>query len=731
MTQTTIVREDEISLNGQIYRVSGKVIRRLVTRPRKFQIGDTQWNDDQYLSQMSVSDQRGGIGVEEYLKPEHLARCWWSTCDLSHPNHILPHPPATKITQPGAHTAITAPAVWCEFNSKLYMANGRYLMELDAGGTHFDLTHDCDVAITDIFVAPGSVLVVLTASNHIVHEVTTAGAVTAIDDDPYHFVKGISWNDKAFVMSTVGIIYEYTLVTGAVTAKGTMLDGLSPQSLFLYHDADGDQIIYAATTEHLWAHDYANTRFVETNLKYASLSTAGLGALDWNTDAYVSMGLHVKRYSVGSGATSVPVGLDLDDGIPSEYQGEIVKLIDGTDCIYALVDSTEAGTSYYSWVARYDGYGWQVMWEASILDEYVSPTSTTDTDNAWTDDGNTWDDNIATAATTTVLTAAVGKYLEMNIASTVCDGVELYVSDARSYPANYMEVDVYYGAAWHSVYANAYTRAAYTVIEFPQQAITAVRARFTNGGALTETFSIFEVKFHKRYSNQSMTSGIVSDVVARRLWFDVNGDVFYIPLQDYNLLPKKNTAYTYAASAFHITPWYSFDSFVQSKFLDTVYAFVNDCSADETITIKYRYDHSYDDMDTGWTTLATLNADDNDDTSWPLVNNVGFVCNSIQFRFDLVRGSTATNAPDLKAYGISYQRLLKRKYSYQVRITAKDNRRTPHELWDAINTALAYQTKLAFYYRNTIKYVQIYDFSGYEPTGPNYDGSYTLLLMET
>jgi hypothetical protein len=734
MTVTEITRGDEIVLNAQIYRITGKVIRRLVTRPRKFTIGDTLWNDDQFLSTMSISDQRNGIGVEEYLKAEHQTRCWWSTLDLTHTSHAVPQPLAVKITQPGAHDALTAPAVWCHYNNELYMANGQYLEKLEAGGAHFVNFADCTVAITDVFAAPGPYLIALAGSAHTIYY--SGGTY---DTTTLHLVKGIVWNDKIFVMSTTGLLYEYVVATDSLTLKGTLPDGLSPTSLFLYHDSTGAQIIYAATAEHLWAHDYANTRFIETNLKYAKQSTAGMGAVDWNTDAYVSMGLHVKRYTVGGGATSVPVGLDLDDGIPSEYQGEIVKFIDGTDCIYALVDSTKAGATYYSWIGRFDGYGWQVIWDASMLDEWVSPTGATDTGAVWSNEDHLYDNDLGTYCGTTGTVAAESwqpetDYLEATIGATTCNAVMVYATSGYTPTTNQIDVDIYYGAAWHHLYQGVFNFGVYTrnIFPFAAQSVTNARFRFYNADTTARAFAAIEVYFHKVNGlNLAMTSGIVSDVVARRLWFNAGADVYYIPLQKYNLMPKKNAAYTYAATGTHITPWYNFDSFVQTKYIDALNVFTSDLGTqNELIIARYRIDHASNDLDTGWLPLMVINAAYNGASSWPFASSVGLTCNAIQFRFDLIRGATTTLAPDLKAYGVSYQRQLNKKYSYQVRITGKDQRYTPQEIWTALNTAVATRTKMTLYYRNTAKYVQAYDFTGSEPTGDNYDGIYTLLLVE-
>ncbi|MDD5533820.1 MAG: hypothetical protein PHC52_13585, partial [Syntrophales bacterium] len=559
-----ITKPNQIALNGELYTISGQITRRLVTRPRKITVGDTGWNDNQFLSTTAVSDQRGGIGCEEYLKPEHIARCWWSTFDLSHPNHMLPPPLATKIALGGA------PNLWCDFNWALYLADGAVLKKLNATGDGFTTVTTCAATITGMFTAQysGTNYLFLCCNGTYFYLVTTAEAVTLINNDGFGLAcspyRGIGWNSKTFFISSVGVIYELTAMdpspgttSATLTAKGAIADSLAPTGLEILPDAAGTPIIYAATAQHLWAHDYTNARWVETNVRYARDGYAGYGLIQWNTEAYLSAGLHVKKYNPMAG-TSEPVGLDLDDGVPYEYQGTIMKFIDGADCFYALVDGTKAGTTFYSWVGRYDGMGWQVWWDARALSAWVSPTGFVDAGSGWTDEANAYDGDLFTLAkSANIESGHWTEWLELSHAAIICDSVKIYAAYNWFVISTRCQIDIYYGAAWHNVYDGIGPDNLYRwfVASFAEQTITAMRVRFYRDDVYPASFfNLSEAYFNQTgISNIAVGNGIVSDVFARRLWWNFGGDVYYMPLQKYNLLPKKNASYQYAPSAIHVS----------------------------------------------------------------------------------------------------------------------------------------------------------------------------------
>ncbi len=97
----TITQKNEIYLGGTTFPIEGRVRKSLVsTFPSKVVIGSYTFDDEQIASNWIISDQRGGILVEEMDESIHQDRCWWSTCNLGFKGHIVLPPLATEATMP-------------------------------------------------------------------------------------------------------------------------------------------------------------------------------------------------------------------------------------------------------------------------------------------------------------------------------------------------------------------------------------------------------------------------------------------------------------------------------------------------------------------------------------------------------------------------------------------------------------------------------------------------------
>jgi hypothetical protein len=397
-----------------------------------------------------------------------------------------------------------------------------------------------------------------------------------------------------------------------IATKGKIGDGSTINSLKVYLDTALDDQVYCGTSDGVWVHDWTNAKWNKANIKFAAHPNACKGMVNHNVALYLSAGIHVKKYSISGGTASAdPVGLDKDGGsLPikvastgTNYIGEFTSFIDDNDCFYGTVDSTQYGTNGYSWVAKYNGLGWQVLW------------------------------------TTTTL-------------------------------------------------------------------------------------------------NQAMYGGIVGTVYTRRLYFDCGATLYSIPLPRVSILPKQISTSTYAASAIHITPWFHGGALTKKKLAKAIQTFCKDITTTETVTVFFRIDRIYTDLDTDWTELIVLNTTaENDDIDTALASGVGASVKLIQLRFDLARGATTTTAPDLQSYSISYQRWLPIKGSYSFTVVAEEGKQSPREietnLWALRNTV----TLVPFNYRDGSvstdeKYVRVLPFIQRTPTGLNYTAEYVVTVIE-
>lgn len=758
----TITQKSEIYLGGTKFPIIGKVHRSKASGyPSKIVIGDYTFDDEPILSNWIISDQRGGILVEEMDESIHADRCWWSDLILSFKNSITLPRLVTEITKldklvdptssndpdtdwtndaqafdndatnyatSGAiavtswskdleflHAGITncrairfkcggqnaavnqidldayygsawhdvyqgtfthdtftikalsalqtvtkcriklynsdvgsayvayiyevdfiqlgtgrTPRCWANFNSELYVGVDDHLLKLNSTGDGLEVVANMvapfEANITALISSRASSLYIFLGDADEYWYMSTAEAFTeAVGSDgagggDSAATRAIHWDSKLWGMDSAGQIRHAVTPNSATptwTNNGSLADvGIADgevNELFVYFDADGNQIIYAATQLGLFAHDYANAKFIETALALPQHTNSGKGAVVWHDAAFISSGLAVKKYIAGTTATISERGLDLDDGLPAKYQGEIVKLIKGDGEFFALVDSSQATGVNYSGVYAYDGIGWQCWWIAATADD------------------------------------------------TMLSGI---ISTAG--PAN-----------------------------------------------------------------------------TRRLYFDHDDKVYYIDIQRSIRKPKQISTFPYGAAGLHLSP--NFDANTAHPKLAANFKIeLKDITADETVVVSYRINHSTTNVGsvgTEWTLLATINAIElgaaYGEKEYTFASSVGLVFRSIQFRLDLVQGSTTTKSPEIIKAQLGFLKLLPIKWGFDVTVdcTKKYGGKTPAELIAALDALVELQTLSEFTYRDEsggslTYYVDVPNSKVLEETGRTIEGIYQVALVE-
>lgn len=187
------------------------------------------------------------------------------------------------------------------------------------------------------------------------------------------FTLGISWDEKCQKVDATGQLdssVDPASATPTWTDKGKLrLEDSSINSLAIYRDADADPQVYAGTKGGLWIHDFTNAKWIETELSLPNHSNGGKGLVNWRDALFNSSGLHVDKYIAAGTATIESVGLDEGDGLPAEFNGEILFFADGHRAFHALVDANEVTGTGYSGVYDYDGKGWRCIWIGATADD--------------------------------------------------------------------------------------------------------------------------------------------------------------------------------------------------------------------------------------------------------------------------------------------------------------------------------------------------------------------------
>ena len=271
-----------------------------------------------------------------------------------------------------------SPVKFTNFNNQLYYAHGTVLMKLGANDTNLVLVHGFPQTITDILGSINSRIYVAQGTGYHYYYGTTADVFTitagGTNDDKANL--WVEWDGKLFCIdATTNIIY-YTATPNTAAASWTANGTLSAvpagaiKRLTVDRDASSSQVIYAGTTKGVWAHDYTNAKFIRPELKTPEHTNGGKGLVSWRGALYYTAGLNVHKYIPDDTPAFISsMGLDEDDGLPTEYIGEIVDLVEGFTSMYAFVDASQVAGTGYSTIMAYDGRGWRCIWEAATPDD--------------------------------------------------------------------------------------------------------------------------------------------------------------------------------------------------------------------------------------------------------------------------------------------------------------------------------------------------------------------------
>ena len=371
----------QISLNGVRYTIVPPIRSApLPSYAPKVVIGDTTKDTHEGVSVVTWNDWRAGIGLEvmDGTHPEEANRCWWSELHLRHKGHLVLPPLATQTAASGASGSFDVGFI-NEYASVIYAGFGTDVR------TYNNTTDAWTNVRTLAAIATHSLNVFLDGVEYLVVAQTS----------DYDYYNGTSWARStkdakflAFWDERLWGIDEAGQLWWAA-APGTEEDDAQLQlpsgnvnALFVGRSPDGELILYCATTYGLYAHDFDNRRFVETELALPLHPDTGRGALRWRDSTYFPAGLPIYRYVNGENRALVTVmGPDRDGGLPSNRRGRIKQLVSCHNDLIALIDATTAPSalvahqpgwvgagdvaaedSGFSHILGWDEKGWHSLW---------------------------------------------------------------------------------------------------------------------------------------------------------------------------------------------------------------------------------------------------------------------------------------------------------------------------------------------------------------------------------
>jgi len=397
----SVVEQNEIFLNGVYYPTTRPVRSTLASiYPAKVVIGDTTKDSQLRSSIIAWSDWRGGIGVNRMEGAGEVNRAWYSTCQLRYKNHLVLPGLVTESDSPThSLTDATIGAINTLSDEVYAFWNGstsespklfKYNNTNDDWGSA--LTQSATDQVTDsvVFTNAGGTTYLVFAhydTNGSGHTYSSDGSSWTTDATDTKYVT--VWDERLWGISHTGQLWYATVIGTEVNDAVLPLPDGSITKLFVARNAAGIPIIYAATTEGLFAHNADNAMFEATQMDFPVHPDNGKGTVRWRDSVYIPSGNGIYKYINGNNAAVITVvGPDRDDGLPSDRRGAIRHMAGSHNELLVGIDAsaapgTIASTSIpYQWISHqgssviasdsgystilgYNDMGWETKWQAA------------------------------------------------------------------------------------------------------------------------------------------------------------------------------------------------------------------------------------------------------------------------------------------------------------------------------------------------------------------------------
>jgi len=334
-------------------------------------------------------------------------RAWHSTCQLRYKNHLVLPGLATATPAPTHNLSDATIGAINTLSDEVYAFwNGsdsdspklfKYANASNTWGSA--LTQSATDQVTDsvVFTDAGGTTYLVFAhydSNGSGYTYSSNGSTWVTDagdngDNVARAAKFLTvWDERLWGITHAGQLWYATVIGTEVNDAVLPLPDGSVTALFVARNAMGIPIIYAATTQGLFAHNADNAMWEKTQMDFPVHPDNGKGTVTWRDSVYIPSGNGIYKYINGNNAAVITVtGPDRDDGMPSDKRGAIRymagshnELLVGVDASSApaTISSTSlpyqwishhgssviASDSGYSSILGYNDMGWEVKWQA-------------------------------------------------------------------------------------------------------------------------------------------------------------------------------------------------------------------------------------------------------------------------------------------------------------------------------------------------------------------------------
>uniref|UniRef100_A0A6M3KEN0 Uncharacterized protein n=1 Tax=viral metagenome TaxID=1070528 RepID=A0A6M3KEN0_9ZZZZ len=739
------------NLNSQKYNLLSHPVSQYVSAlPSKVNTGDDSYSKQNYLSSWIISDQTGGIGISEMDESIHADRCWWSNCIIDWPRHIKLPRKATSVTPP-TFTALTIANADCELDSDWTTGSGTWdrdnTQNHTSGGTYSWRGQAAGQAYQDLAWNNKYRNTVVQVHCWIYTAAATAGRVSiAVSDDG-----GSTTTYSSFHTGAAG--WEELTVTRVISATAT--------GIRLGFNVNGGNLVY----------------FDDIHFGYEPISTTTTHFANFNSVLYVGYGNILSK--LASDRSSIDVIYSFPANITAlipSLNSRLYIFIGDSDEYFSMTTAeafTETNANDATLGIQWDAKLWKQdvdgNWWYSTDPESATPTWTSR--NGITDiasqietlligpdaDGN----DIIYCATNTWLKAhdmTNNKWVDTKLklpdhpngGKGACYwhggiyvsyglGVKQYVpgSTATISEVGLLKDDglpVEYNGEFVKLLGESASDVMFGLVDASQ----------TSGNSKSGLYA-YDGRTWKCWWADSSNNGAMHDCIVSSasssyaVYWDVGGKVYYIDIHRGISNPEQLAGtQAYEAAGIHISPWYDRGTPVFDKLANLLTTWAKDITTSETIAIKYRTDGTCADLDSGWTTIETLNTTaENGENEEIFASGAGIVYNSFQIRLDLARGATTTLSPDLQSLVLSSELLTGTdgNWIWTLRIPLDDSWGTSaKQKKENLDTAIQLGTLVPLKFRegdsNEPYYVRLYLNDAWQETGHDYEGIYVVKAVK-
>ncbi len=741
-----VLQKNEVILNDVRYKIDGPVYKQLLSRwPGRVLTGSPEYDNEQWLSAWNIKDQRGGLGIDEMDESVHADRFWWSTCETAFTGHT---------TLPGLATATNA--------DKLITPTG-HTDETTAWGNETN-AYDGD---TSTYAQGGA------SSNGWTGWLDFNISST---DDIRGFALFFNAEDE-LDLSDLEISAYYASAWHEVDNEPSIAFGK-----FIFGTFNTTVDAVTSVRVRFFNDDEADTKYVRIHEVRIIQSSAAPGATrawaNYNSCLYNAIGDTVQKYDTTDlrfEIVYIPVlGVNINGLVPSVGNNLYVILDDSNN--YFMMTTAEAFTQKDQAGEKGIHHN-NCLWIMDSAGAIVYSADPNAADPTWTGDGTLANEGVAdgevnriyldrNADGDMIIYAAtrVGLYAHSlgnakfvateltlpnhtNSGKGACkwrDGSFISAGlDVHKYVVGSTATIQLVGLSRDDGLPSEYNGEITYFIPGYNDLFALVDASQVSGTGKSGVYAYDDSAWRNIWLSASndgaMTSGIVSAVGAYQLWWDDSSAIYRMPIQRGIRNPKKLTTFTYGAAGSHITGWFDAGTSVFTKTAKKLKLYVKGVTTTETITVKYRTNRTNTDIDTGWTTAVTLDTTgENGEITYNFQTasvNKGLVFNSIQFRFDLARGSTTTTSPDIQAITFSYKKNINQVWGFGFTVIGDEAfSQSAKQIETALETAAESTTLVNFLFRsdnsNELHYVAVDSLRGETETGDYWEGRYQVSVIE-